>query len=215
MSAVFETAFTLLATPVSWLELAAFVLAFACVLLGIVESHWNWPFSVVSSALYAWVFAASRLYGEAALQGVFIGISLWGWWQWRFGTRPLQGAGTPGGFASRLTVQRLQRGRAGVLLAWALLWPALGVLLAWQTDSDVPYLDALATSGSVIAQALLGRKLIENWLLWLFVDAISVGLFAYKGLHLTALLYAVFVLLAFAGWLRWRRVLRDQTPAST
>jgi nicotinamide mononucleotide transporter len=68
----------------------------------------------------------------------------------------------------------------------------------------VPYLDALPTAGSVAGQFLLGRKLIENWLVWLAVNLFSIGLFAVKGLWLTALLYALFALLSIAGWRAWR-----------
>ena len=76
---------------------------------------------------------------------------------------------------------------AGLTLA---AWPLLGLVLQRYTDSDVPYLDALPTAGSVAGQFLLGRKLVENWLVWLAVNVFSVGLFAIKGLWLTALLYA-------------------------
>ena len=77
-------------------------------------------------------------------------------------------------------------------------------MLHHHTDSDVPYLDALPTVGSVAGQFLLGRKLIENWLVWLAVNVFSVGLFAIKGLWLTALLYAVFAVLSVVGWQAWR-----------
>jgi nicotinamide mononucleotide transporter len=69
----------------------------------------------------------------------------------------------------------------------------------------VPYLDALPTVGSLAGQALLGRKLIENWPVWLAVNVLSLGLFALKGLWLTVLLYVIFAVLSLAGWRAWRR----------
>ena len=75
------------------------------------------------------------------------------------------------------------------------------------TDSDVPFLDALPTVGSITGQLLLGRKRVENWAVWVGVNVVSVGLFATKGLWLTVLLYAVFVVMAMAGWRAWRRLL--------
>ena len=83
-------------------------------------------------------------------------------------------------------------------------WPALGLLLDRITNSDVPYLDALATVGSITGTILLGRKLIENWWVWLAVNLFSVGLFVTKGLWLTVLLYALFAALSVAGWRAWR-----------
>jgi nicotinamide mononucleotide transporter len=75
------------------------------------------------------------------------------------------------------------------------------------SDSDVAYADAFATGGSVVGQILLGRKFVENWLVWFVVNVFSTGLFAYKALWLTAILYVVFTGLAWFGWVRWSRQL--------
>ncbi len=90
------------------------------------------------------------------------------------------------------------------------MWLAVATLLLRYSDSDVPVADGFATGGSVIGQILLGRKFIENWLVWVVVNLFSIGLFAYKALWLTALLYVVFAALAVAGWQRWRRQLPRQ-----
>jgi nicotinamide mononucleotide transporter len=94
------------------------------------------------------------------------------------------------------------RWRIGALTLLA--WPLLGWLLDRHTDSDVPYLDALPTVGSIAGQFLLGRKLVENWPVWLVVNLFSVGLFALKALWLTALLYAMFAALSVLGWRLWQ-----------
>jgi nicotinamide mononucleotide transporter len=91
-------------------------------------------------------------------------------------------------------------------LATLAAWPLLALLLTHTTDSDVPWLDALPTVASVTGQVLLGRKLIENWPVWLGVNLVSVGLFAWKGLWLTVLLYAVFAGLSVLGWRAWRQL---------
>ncbi len=90
-----------------------------------------------------------------------------------------------------------------MLAAVLLAWPLLGVLLRRYTDTDVPWWDALPTAGSVAGQWLLGRKYVENWLVWLAVNLVSTGLFAYKGLWLTVLLYALFAALSVVGWRAW------------
>jgi nicotinamide mononucleotide transporter len=87
----------------------------------------------------------------------------------------------------------------------ALLWPATGWFLARATDTDVPWWDAFPTAGSLIGQWLLGRQYVENWPTWVAVNFVAVALFAYKGLWLTAGLYALFALLALAGWRSWAR----------
>lgn len=191
-------AFTLWGSPVSWLEIVAFVLSVWMVLCNLRVNVLAWPLAIVASLLYALLFAHSKLYGEAALQFVFITVAFWGWWQW------LRGRGTDG---APLRVHRLgPRGRWAALAAVALMWPLLALALMRWTDSDVPWLDALPTAGSLVGQFLLGRKLVENWPTWVAVNVVSVALFAHKALWLTVLLYAVFIVLALAGWRAWHRL---------
>ena len=92
------------------------------------------------------------------------------------------------------------------MITLAIAWPALALFLDHRTDSDVPWFDAFPTAASVVGQWLLGRKYVENWGVWLLVNVVSVALFAYKGLWLTVLLYAVFAVLSVAGWRAWRRL---------
>lgn len=195
-----EAAFTLFGSPVSWLEIVAFALSLWMVVCNIRVDPMAWPLAIAASLLYGLLFLSSKLYGEAGLQLFFVAIAGWGWWQWRFGT---QDGGAP------LAVRALSRSRLGGLALLTLLaWPALGLLLDHATDSDVPYFDAFPTAVSVAAQWLLGRKYIENWPTWVLVNVVSVGLFASKGLWLTAVLYALFAGLALIGWRAWARLAR-------
>lgn len=189
-------AFELWSSPVTWLEIVAFALALAMVRANMRVNPVAWPLAIASSLLYGLLFADSKLYGEATLQIFFVGVALWGWWQW------LRGRGADG---AALRVHRLTpRGAAVAALATLAAWPAVGLVLARATDSTVPYADALPTVASVTGQILLGRKVLENWAVWFGVNVFSVGLFAYKGLWLTVLLYALFAALSLAGWRAWR-----------
>lgn len=191
-------AFTLFGSPVTWLEVAAFWIALAMVLANFRVHPVAWPLAIVSSLLYGLLFLDSRLYGEAALQLVFVAVALWGWWQWLRGTA---------GDGTALRVHRMAPRQRTLVAALTLAaWPLLGWLLDRHTDSDVPYLDALPTVGSLAGQLLLGRKLIENWAVWVGVNVVSVALFAAKGLWLTVLLYALFAVLSVVGWRAWRRL---------
>jgi nicotinamide mononucleotide transporter len=189
--------FSLLGSPVTWLEIAAFALALWMVVANMRVHLIAWPLAIASSAAYSVLFAHSKLYGEAGLQVLFIVVAAWGWWQWRFG-RQADGAA--------LQVRWLDtRSRWTVAAGVLALWPLLGALLDRFTDSDVPYWDALPTAGSVAGQWLLGRQYVENWPVWVAVNVVSVGLFAFKGLWLTVVLYALFTLLALVGWRAWQR----------
>jgi nicotinamide mononucleotide transporter len=191
-------AFTLWGSPITWLELVAFVLSIAMVWCQLRVNPLAWPLAIASSLLYALLFANSRLYGEAGLQLIFIAVAGWGWWLW------LSGKGSDGGKLRVHTMTRRRRWQ--VALATLAAWPLLALLLSRATDSDVPWLDALPTVASITGQILLARKIVENWPVWLAVNVFSVGLFAYKSLWLTALLYAIFAVLSWAGWQAWRRL---------
>ncbi len=194
-------AFALWGSPITWLEIAAFVLALLMVWANLRVNPVGWPLAILSSLMYALLFADSKLYGEAGLQFVFVALAGWGWWQWLRGTT---GAGAP------LRVHRLgSRDRVLALALTLAAWPALALLLSHATDSDVPWFDALPTAGSLTGQVLLARKVVENWPVWLVVNLVSIALFAYKGLWLTVLLYALFALLSLVGWRAWRRLERD------
>ncbi len=194
-------AFSVAGNAVSWLEAVALLLALWMVVCNLQVKPLAWPLAMISSALYGLLFLHSKLYGEAGLQLVFIALAGWGWWQWLHGS---SGAGAP------LQV-RWQRGRQRwqALLLTLLAWPLLGLLLQRWTDSDLPYLDALPTVGSITGQLLLARKRVENWPVWVAVNLVSVGLFATKGLWLTAGLYVLFLLLALLGWHRWAALARQ------
>jgi nicotinamide mononucleotide transporter len=192
-----ETAFNFYGTAISWLEAVAFVLAIVNVILNVREVHWAWPLAIISSALYVWLFYVSKLYGETGLNVFFAISAAWGWWQWLFGHRSV-------GTAPLSPVRMpLLRGWVITVAAWAVLWLGIGLFLRAVTDNDALWIDAFATSGSVVGTVLLARKYIENWPVWLVVNAVSIALFIYKSLLLTALLYIILFVLAVWGWRAW------------
>ncbi len=195
---LFTVAFTAWGADATWLEIVAVVMAVAMVVLNIRVNPLAWPLAIASSLLYFLLFWKSRLYGEASLQIFFVAVAGWGWWQWLRGT---DASGKP------LAVRRLgTRGRVVAALSLALAWPAVALFLDRFTDTDVPWWDAFPTAASVVGQWLLGRKYVENWPTWLVVNVVSSTLFAYKGLWLTVVLYALFVAMSLVGWRAWRQL---------
>jgi nicotinamide mononucleotide transporter len=194
---LFAPAFTAWGASTSWLELIGFILALAMVAGNIREKLWAWPLAITSSALYGLLFWRSKLYGETVLQVFFIALAAWGAWQWWRGALP----GHPTLAVRSLSRQALMK----TIAACAILWPGLGLFLMHFTDTDVPWWDAFPLAVSVVAQILLGRKYLENWPLWAVVNLVSLGLFAYKGLWLTSVLYALFAGLSVWGWRAWRQ----------
>lgn len=190
---LFSTAFSLWGLDTSWLELIAVLLGFAMILCNIIELHWGWPLAAISSVLYFFLFWTQRLYGDALLQVFFAVLAMWGWSVWLRGVD-----GEP------LPITRMPS-RQRVTLVWmgTLLWLATGGVLLNFTDTDVPWWDAFPTAFSLVGQYLLAHKRLENWAVWIIVNIVAAGLFAWKALWLTTLLYVVFIALSAVGWRTW------------
>lgn len=183
-------------TAPSWLEILGFATGVACVWLLVRENVWNWPVGIANNLFYLIVFYRSGLYADSGLQVGYVAISIYGWWHWLHG-----GAGH-----GRLAVGRIGAGEAlAVAGATAAATAGLAALLARFTPSTVPFSDALTTALSLAAQYLQARKFLENWWVWIAADLLYIGLYLYKDLALTALLYAVFLALCVAGLRSWRR----------
>lgn len=186
----------------SWLEILSFLFAITMVLFNIRQSPWGWLFAILSAGLYAVVFYEARIYGDMSLQLFFIAISIWGAYQWLFG----------GDKGNGITVSRMSGSSLFfIILAWLLAYAGVAYVLSSFTDTDVPHIDAFLTAGSLVAQYLLSRKKIENWLMWIVIDLLYIGLYVHKNLMLTALLYALFAALAAVGWYQWRKSLHSAT----
>jgi len=160
------------------------------------QKIWCWPVGIVSVSSFIVVFFRAKLYAAMGLQGVYVALAVYGWYSWLHGG---EGRGA-------LAVSRLPR-RIGVGLG-AVGVVATGIAGYWlraRTDEALPYLDGFTTSFSLAAQWLQARKYLENWLVWVVVDVVYVGMAMSQGLMLTALLYGVYVLLALLGYRDWKR----------
>ncbi|HYW31813.1 MAG TPA: nicotinamide riboside transporter PnuC [Gemmatimonas sp.] len=205
----------LLAHGSSWTELSGFVSGVVCVYLVTRESVWNWPLAIVTSGFYIAVFAREGLYSDTGLQCVYLVLSVYGWWHWIRGSRANPGT-TSELASSTLAVSRTPpHERVLLAMAGVALW-----LLLWAITRDIPgarspLLDAALTATSLVAQYMMTRKYLGNWTIWIIADIAYVGLFAARGLRLTALLYAVYLALAVLGHVQWKRSLARAPHASS
>ena len=186
----------------SGLEGIAFVTGAIAVWLVVKENTWNFPIGLINTATFAVVFFKARLFGDAALQVAYFILVLNGWYLWLYG-------------GERHTRLHVTRAGSRELAALAVVVVA-STLVMWRTLSliggSASFWDAATTSTSLGAQWLSNRKRLENWHVWIGVDIVYVPLYLARGLHLTALLCAVFVLMAVMGLLHWRKVLDAGAP---
>ena len=187
------------------LEALALVFNLSYVLLVVFEKVLCWPAGLVGAVLTFAVFLDARLYGAMVLQAVYMGLMIYGWYKWRYG-------GEEGGQLAVTWTPLLWRVRLGI--AGVVFAVALGLLLKYRTDAALPLWDAGTTSFSLVAQFMTTRKWIENWLVWIIVDVVYVGMLVSQQLYLMGALYFAYLILAALGFLKWQRSLAT-SPTGT
>ena len=189
---------------VTVIEFASVITALLAVGLSIRGTRWTWPFYLVSSLLYGWLFVEFNLYASAAMQLIFIVAAIWGWFSWG-----REGVRVPG----RLTQAHRLIGAVGVVVLWALVAPLLrsiGGAASWG--------DAFMLVGSLAAQLLMVLQKTETWPVWIAVNTVGAVLYATQGLYFTSLFYTVLIVMAATGWRAWSaraatHEVRPPTPA--
>jgi nicotinamide mononucleotide transporter len=186
-------------------EIVGALFGVLAVWLTVRQNIWCWPTGLVNVGLFIVVFWRARLYADMGLQVIYVALCLYGWWAWRHG----------GGEHGALEVSRAPRRLLAVgAVAGAAFALALGRWLGHNTDAALPFWDAGTAAFSLVAQWLQTRKWLENWLVWIAVDLVYVGIYLAKALYPTALLYAVFLGLAVRGLVAWRRSLAAAAGAA-
>ncbi|MES2112056.1 MAG: nicotinamide riboside transporter PnuC [Bacteroidota bacterium] len=182
------------------LEIAGVVTGLLCVYLAARNNIWNWPIAIISVGIYIFIFFDSHLFADMGLQFYFMAMNIYGWYNWS--QRPAGEDKSPVLLVTRKEV--IYSAIAIVVFTFI-----LGSLLKYTTAS-FPFLDSFCTACSLVAQVFLARKVLENWLIWIFVDIIYVGVYVFKNLDLTAVMYAVYVIIATIGYFDWRKDYRQQ-----
>ena len=168
-------------------------------------SIWLWLAGIVMPAIYIFVYYSSGFYADMAVNVYYLGAGIYGWFMWR----------KRGGSGEEAPIARMPlRLVAPLAFLTAAVFATTAAVLVHFTDSTVPYGDSFTTALSITALWMLSRKYIEQWLVWLAVDLITIGLYLYKGIPLPAGLYALYSALAVAGYLRWRKLAAQETTGA-
>jgi nicotinamide mononucleotide transporter len=185
----------------NYIEILGVITSLVYLYFSVRQQIWLWPFGIVSSAFFIYIFYMNRFYADMSLQGYYLLISIYGWYNWSKGKRQND--------SGKLPVTRIRLFTAIILLIiFVLLWIFIAVLLIHFTDSDVPWGDAFTTAGSIVATWMLARKILEHWIIWIIVDAVSAGLYLYKDMYPTVILYFIFTVIAVVGFYKWKSDMR-------
>lgn len=182
----------------NWIEIVAVVTGLAYIFLSIKQKISCWVFGIISSGLYLFIFFSSKIYADMALQAYYVVMGVYGWIHWaRIDDLTDK---------TELKVLRLSNREILILLGVTIiLFIGIAQFLIFFTDSTIPWIDAFTTSLSFTATWMLTRKILEHWLIWIVVNSVSIGLYFYRELYVTIILFVIFTIMAIVGYFEWKR----------
>jgi nicotinamide mononucleotide transporter len=185
------------------LEIIAVVLAIAYLLLATREHIACWYCAFVSSAIFSVIFWDVSLLMESILNVFYVVMAVVGWYEWRRGGQEHTG----------VKIRTLAAWQHGMIIAVLIIAALInGYFLQMYTGASWPFLDSFTTWASVLTTFMIVWKVLENWLYWFVIDGISIYLYIDRGLTLTAMLFAFYLVIVIFGYLQWRRRYTQQTP---
>lgn len=185
----------------NWFEVTAAGLGLFSIYFQIKQKPLYWPVSIVMVTMYIFVYYNARFYADMSLQFYYLFVGFYGWYYWVFGNKSKNNSGK---ITPPVTSLNFKQIILAVCVAIVLFFVILHILIKY-TNSDVPVGDAFTTALSFAATWLLAKKILENWIFWIVVDVISTGLYLYKELYATAVLFFVLTILAIVGYIKWKK----------
>jgi len=182
----------------SWIEIVGAILSLIYLYLSIKAKVSLWFFGIVSSLFYIVVFFQTKFYADMSLQFYYVFVSVYGWIYWKRGKSETEEIGT---------TQLTKKITLILILVTLLTYIVYYLILSKFTDSTIPKADSLVGALSVVGTWMLARKLIENWLVWIIADGLCVGLYIYKGLYPTAVLFVIYTIMSVVGYFQWKKLI--------
>jgi len=183
-----------------WWEVLAVVLAVAYLVLAIRQNIWCWAAAAASTLLYLFIMYRASLYMESALQLFYLAMAVYGWRQWRHGG--------DGGAELEVTTWPVRHHVIAIASVFLLVFVS-GELLTRYSEAALPFLDSFTTWGAVVATFMVTRKILENWIYWFVIDAVSIGLYLSRDLFFTAALFAGYLVMIVIGYRSWRASMQE------
>ncbi len=182
----------------NWIEIVGAFLSLIYLYLSVNQKISLWIFGFLSSAFYIVIFFESKFYADMTLQFYYLVVSVYGLINWQRGKNQETKEDLP-----VTNVGKKQSLTLGLITM--LIFAAYYIVLKHYTDSPVPIGDSFTTALCIVGTWMLARKMLENWLLFILADGICIGLFIYKELYPTAILFTIYTIVAIIGYFRWKR----------
>lgn len=190
------------ATNLPWLELTAMLLALAYILFAAAGSIWCWPAAFFSTAIYTYIFYDVSLLMESALNVYYLIMALYGYWVWQKDNAKQIHDNSP---VLNIVSWKLSV-HVKACLILTIISLSLGYFMSNYTSADFPYLDTFTTVFAVFGTYLVAQKVLENWLYWIVIDAVSIYLYMEKDLKPTVVIFIIYVFIATWGYFKWNNL---------
>ncbi len=165
-----------------------------------------WIAGIIMPAIYIFIYWDAGLYADFGINVYYLLAALYGWFLWKYGNKNKCSEASNG---NELPISKIpKRLIFPSILVFVLTFILISYILISFTDSNVPYLDSFTTALSIVGMWMLARKFIEQWWVWIVVDLVSAGLYVYKELYMTSGLYALYAVIAFFGYLNWKKLMK-------
>lgn len=185
------------------LEFVGLIIGLLYLYLEYKANIWLWPVGVIMPLVYIVIFFESKFYADMGIYIYYFFASIYGWYIWAKHRKVTKNDET---FISHLPYKYI--GRLSII--FLLVFATIAFILIRYTDSTVPYGDSFTTTLSILAMWLLAHKYIEQWLLWIVVNIVSTGLYFWKGLDTTAVLFIIYSIIPVFGYFKWKRMIAEQ-----
>ena len=189
-----------------WLDIVTTVLGLAYILLEYRASVWMWLAGFLMQALGIVLYYQKGLYADCGMEFYYLTMTVYGYWKWIHGTASKEA----------LPITHFPR---RLILPWMLIigavWAVIYWLLVTFTNSNVPLADSFTTALSIVGIWALAHKYLEQWFIWIAVDIVTCILYFYKDIPFKASLYGLYVVIAIAGYFKWRQLMKEQQAEST
>jgi len=180
-------------TCIEWL---IFILALVYVLLAAIENVWCWLFGILASLFSVYLCFTGKLFLESGLQFFYVIIGISGWYEWLHGSKNK----TELPIISYSFLKLIY-----IIIIGIIIWIPFGYTARNYSTQVLPYLDAFITAFSIVATWMTAKKIIQNWIFWIVIDALAVFLYASRSFYLIALLYAIYTILSILGYFQWKK----------
>ena len=183
------------------LEFVGLVIGLLYLYLEYKANIWLWPVGVVMPLVYIVIFYESKFYADMGIYIYYFFASIYGWYIWTKSKKQ----------TDEIIISHLPYRNIGKLTGiFLVIFAAIAFVLIRFTDSPVPYGDSFTTTLSILAMWMLAHKYVEQWLLWIVVNIVSTGLYFWKGLDITAVLFIIYSIIPIFGYFKWKRIMAMQ-----